>query len=463
VPTKSKKFLSRQDLIDLVRDFNAESPNPISPLGMSDALRAKGYEIGDAPGYLTKQGLGAAHNPVQITPDIDIARQIPVFRNVLNVADALPTVLGGGLAMAGGTFGGPVALPAAAAGAYVGGSTGGLIQKIIYNLGGFGTPRSTVAAELLGRAVPAFNALPYETKEGLGQVGYELGGRAAAGAIKLAARPAAELVVGMRNTRWQPAKTAIDYGIAFSHKGIEKIKTLIAPMAGQVERVLRGSNYRVDATKDILLPALNDIKEKMATSKVPQEVLEDLFGKVDPRTGRIKTPGFVLRFATDPANRGQVAAKRVWQLSKPGPGVARRYLGRPAGQTFDVGKKAFWEQELDEAISNRARGLLRQAHPEIGDILDKESELLFLKRRINQHISGRGAVGLTRRAPAAAAGVFGGLAPAEDWETRRRNILLGLLAGHTVGNPAVLQWLTRAASQTPRAAAAAVDATRTEY
>jgi len=427
--------LTKKDVADIV----IESGGKYKFAEVEAKLIARGHKIEPLPKAMT------AHQPAAPKGFH------PVFSQGKGIANLIPSLA----AMAGGIGGGALGgVPGGLLGAAGGGAVGAGIQRGLYAAGGPGEPESGMVARLGEEHIPGFAGLPFELKEGTSQMAQELTGRGIGGALKYGGKKAAELITGFANLRYDPAKTAISEGIAFSRRGLQKIRHILSQVAPQVEQGLtnspmtgkfQGYNQGVWMQQDIFPEAMAHVDELVARSKDTQaEVwVRQLFHK---KMGH-------------PSNQGPLSAARLHELSLAGPGVGKVYKGRTLGRPPELGEHAYWKKIVDEAISNRARAILHQAHPELVPLLERESNLLNLSGHISGHIARPARTIVGHAVTGSVGGAIGGLVPAENRIERTRNILAGLTMGGVISNPDILRLLANTLGrQGPRATAAAVDA-----
>lgn len=303
---------------------------------------------------------------------------------------------------------------------------------------------STTAGKLIGKAIPGFQNLPYELQEGGSQLALGVVGEGVGASIGYTGKKATEMVVGFANRSHNPAATAIREGINLSKRGLDKIARLTARIHPQIEQKLANSQLLANFDQDII------------QSDEVARVIDDAL-KTKDTNAEVWVRKFIQKMYGKPENQGPITAQRLYELSKPGPGVADIYVGRAFGRSPKAGEAMAWKKRVDEAVSNASRRILQGAHPEVGDLLSRESSLLNLKDHIGRHIA-RPARGMVAGfGEVLGLGALGYAMPAKSEGEHWRNVLIGAMAGGVLQNPELVAKLAAAWRIGPQAATTTVD------
>jgi len=452
--------VSRTEIADIVRELNTGGVK-MKFQDVEEYLAGLGNEIEPPPQALSTRGRDALPPPAQRLSDNPAL--LPSARLGAMAIDEAPSLGAFGLSGMGMAVGGPAG---GMAGAIAGGMAGRAIQRGAYSLAGLAPPPKGMGAQLLGSTIPGFSGVPDVMQEGASQLAQELVGQAGMQALRYSGKKLAEISVGNADLRYDPAKTAVREGISLSRRGIAKIRNILGELAPEVNRVLDSSPLRAGGQptevinlsyemgtilgKDEIVAGPGVWFERDIVQPSVDRIMETV-GKGKTTEGEVAIRKILRKMFANPQNQGSLSARRLHQLSLPGPGVAGVLRGRTKGITPDAGEMAYWKKVVDEQISNQARRVLHEAHPDAAEILERESQLLHLSNKVSNHIKKPG--GTLAMEYAAAAGVGAGasqLFPAKNRNERARNALFGLVGGGLGSNPELMKILANAFRQTPR-------------
>jgi hypothetical protein len=361
----------------------------------------------------------------------------------LSMADQLPaagafTVGGIAGALATPESGGLATIPAAGAGAWVGGAGGAVARDMIH----------TAMGE------PPVGSSP--ASEGTWQMGLTLAGELAAIPVKAAGKAVIESIIGPQGlSKTDAAAVMLREGIAATKGGYNKLVKKLFGISQDIKAATAASTMKYSTDSHVLAPAMQTLMEDAASSDIPTTT-----AAVYKQLGR--------RFLRE--NPAEIDATRLYQIKQSaGQKAAQLYKQISEGGMATDATRA--ELKYYKALADNARDLLhngldpmtnRPGIPGLANLDSRASELAATSERIAEAIGNKSGIttkmtniGL-RHAPAAVLGTGAAtFVPAASWQDRVAHAGAGIALGEGLSDPRVVMALVNLIKQTPRGLMAA--------